>query len=186
MAQAVLALGPATVTAAGCVWYLPALSTLRAGADRPASHRRAAAACLSGWSTAAVVAVLLLVSEGWWMPSSAAVVGAAVTVSLQARAVVQRRRQARETARHWAELRADHRSPHDARARTILVALLLAAGPALALAAEAAWAVAEPGKTFGRLVVAAVPTTAAALLLTAATVSGRMRRRSADASGRRQ
>lgn len=72
MSHPVLALGAAAVTAAGSVWYLPALADLRAGADRPASRRTGAVACLSGWTTAAAVAVLLLLTDNWWAPCAAA------------------------------------------------------------------------------------------------------------------
>ncbi|MFI2206505.1 hypothetical protein ACH47Z_38290 [Streptomyces sp. NPDC020192] len=180
MAQAVLALGAATVTAAGCVWYLPALADLRAGSDRPVSHRRAAAACLSGWATLGVVAVLLLVSEAWWAPTVAAGVGAAVTLDLRVRAAVQRRREQRETARHWSELREDQRSPRDSRARMIIVALLIGFGLALAVAVDAAWAIAEPEEKTGGWVVAAGATTIVGLFLIVAAVSGRVPRRHRD------
>ncbi|MFD0505352.1 hypothetical protein ACFQ0G_25505 [Streptomyces chiangmaiensis] len=94
MPQAVLALGVAAVTASGCVWYMPALADLRAGADRPVSRRRAAAACVSGWSTAGTVAVLLLLAEAWWIPRAAAVVGGLVSAGLRIRAAVLRRNEA--------------------------------------------------------------------------------------------
>ncbi|MDR3083079.1 MAG: hypothetical protein LBV60_19530, partial [Streptomyces sp.] len=105
MSRTVLALGAAMVTAAGCVWYLPALADLRAGADRTVSRRTAAVACVSGWTTLGVVAALLLVARVWWIPFGAALVGAAVTAGFRARAIVQRRREAQEAARQWAELR---------------------------------------------------------------------------------
>ncbi|MEU8654906.1 hypothetical protein [Streptomyces sp. NPDC048737] len=104
MAQPVLALGATLVTAAGCVWYLPALAEVRAGADRPDSRRHAAAACLSGWTTVAGVAVLLLVARTWWPPVAVAGSGAAVTAGLWIRVAVQRRREVRETLRDWATL----------------------------------------------------------------------------------
>ncbi|MEU6091390.1 hypothetical protein ABZ865_32365 [Streptomyces sp. NPDC047085] len=137
MSQAVLALGAGAVTLAGCVWYLPAIADLRAGADRPLSHRRAAAACVSGWTTAGIVAVLLLVSEAWWTPFATAVAGAAVTVGLRARAAVQHRRETREAARDWAELRLDRRPADTRRARSVVV-LLLVPGTAAAVAAATA------------------------------------------------
>ncbi|MFE2511684.1 hypothetical protein ACFXC9_24980, partial [Streptomyces naganishii] len=71
MAHAVAALGAGALTAAGCVWYVPALADLRAGADRPDSRRFAAAACVTGWAGTAVLALLLLVAEGWWAPGVA-------------------------------------------------------------------------------------------------------------------
>ncbi|MFI6356311.1 hypothetical protein ACIBJF_27410 [Streptomyces sp. NPDC050743] len=136
MARAVLALGVAAVTAAGCVWYLPALADLRAGADRPLSHRRAAAACLSGWTTAGVVAVLLLVCEGWWTPSAAAGAGVAVTLGFRAGAAVQRRRETREAAHHWAELRVERQPLDTERARRVVV-VLITSGLVVAVAAAA-------------------------------------------------
>ncbi|MFF8423699.1 MULTISPECIES: hypothetical protein [unclassified Streptomyces] len=187
MAQAVLALGAATVAAAGCVWYLPALADLRAGADRPLSCRRAAAACLGGWATVGVVAVLLLVSEAWWIPSGAAVAGAVVTLGLRVRASRQRSRESREAAYQWAEL-GDDRQPADTEpVRTAVVAVLVGFGPAAAVAAAAAMVVVRPGQGAAGWVVAAVPTTIVVLFLAVAAASGRvLRRHRADASGRRR
>ncbi|MGW2700046.1 hypothetical protein [Streptomyces sp. NPDC001340] len=185
MSQAVLALGAAMVAAAGCVWYLPALADLRAGADRPVSRRRAAAACLSGWTTVGVVAVLLLVAEAWWVPSGAAVAGAAVTLGLRVRASLQRRRESREAASQWAELRKDRQPPDTGRVRTAVVAVLVGFGPAAAVVAAAAMVVAKPGHGMSGWMLAAVPTTIVALFLGVAAVSGWMfRRRRVDASGR--
>lgn len=104
MSQPVLALGAALLTVSGGVWYVPALADLRAGTDRPLSRRTAATACLSGWSTAGIIAALLMVSEAWWIPCAAAVAGTAVTVGFRIRAAAQHRREAREAARHWAQL----------------------------------------------------------------------------------
>ncbi|GLP64780.1 hypothetical protein TUSST3_14000 [Streptomyces sp. TUS-ST3] len=72
MAQPVVSLGAALVTAADYVWYLPALADLRAGADLPYSRRTAAAA------------------------------GATVTVALRIRAAAQHHHKARKFTRHWA------------------------------------------------------------------------------------
>ncbi|MGW2745542.1 hypothetical protein [Streptomyces sp. NPDC001450] len=186
MAQAVLALGAAMVTAAGSVWYLPALADLRAGADRPPARRRAAAACLSGWATAAIVAVLLLVSDAWWTPSAAAVTGTAVTVGLRARTAVQRRREMREAARDWAALGHDRR-PHDtARARSV-VAVLIGIGLAAAVAAAALGTVAEREHGADWRTVATVPSAVVGLFLTLAVVCGRaLRHHRFNPSGRRQ
>ncbi|MFD7708570.1 hypothetical protein ACFV6E_01965 [Streptomyces sp. NPDC059785] len=129
MTQPVLALGTALVTASGCVWYLPALAEVRAGADRPDSLRSSAAACLSGWTTVAALAVLLLVAETWWLPGTLAGAGATVTAGLRLRATTQRRRETRETARHWSELpRPRPQSRTAAHRPHILFAALLAAG----------------------------------------------------------
>ncbi|MFI8305470.1 hypothetical protein ACIF80_18900 [Streptomyces sp. NPDC085927] len=129
MSQPVLALGTAVVTAAGSVWYLPALADLRTGADRPASRRTGAVACLSGWSTAAAVAVLLLLTDSWWPPCAAALAGVTATAGLWARAAVHRRRGAREAARLWAQL--GWSGPPE-RSRTAFVAAVLAGGLAAA------------------------------------------------------
>ncbi|MFF0106007.1 hypothetical protein [Streptomyces hirsutus] len=129
MAHSVLALGAAVVTAAGSVWYLPALADLRAGADRPASRRTGAVACLSGWSTAAAVAVLLLLTDSWWPPCAAALAGATATTGLWTRAAVHRRRGAREAARFWEQL--GWFGPPE-RSRTAFVAAVLVGGLAAA------------------------------------------------------
>jgi hypothetical protein len=141
----VLGLGAVVVTAAGCVWYLPALADLRAGSDRPDSRRTAAAACVTGWAATAAGAVLLLMSEAWWPPVGAAVAGVAVAVGLRIRAAVQYRYEARETARHWAVLRPTTAPGHGSHGSTsqafaalagfglfaavVTAILLLAAGP---------------------------------------------------------
>ncbi|GAB2830499.1 hypothetical protein GCM10027073_68490 [Streptomyces chlorus] len=125
MSHPVLALGAAAVTAAGSVWYLPALADLRAGADRPASRRTGAVACLSGWTTAAAVAVLLLLTDSWWPPCAAALAGATATTGLWTRAAIHRRRGAREAARLWAQL--GWFGPPD-RSRTAFVAVVLTGG----------------------------------------------------------
>ncbi|MET9849124.1 hypothetical protein [Streptomyces ossamyceticus] len=96
MTHPVPALGTALVAVAGCVWWLPALATVRAGADRPDSLRGTAAACLSGWTTVAGTAVLLLVADPWWAPGAVAAAGAATTAGLRIRAAVRRRSEARE------------------------------------------------------------------------------------------
>ncbi|MFD0395479.1 hypothetical protein ACFQ3Z_38520 [Streptomyces nogalater] len=104
MAQPVFALAAGALTAAGSVWYLPALADLRAGADRPESHRWAAVACLTGWGTIGVAAVLLLVAGAWWIPCAAVVAGAVLTAGLRVRAAMRRRRETEEAAHHWARL----------------------------------------------------------------------------------
>ncbi|MFH8769653.1 hypothetical protein [Streptomyces sp. NPDC017958] len=175
------------VAAAGCVWYLPAFADLRAGADRPVSRRRAAAACLSGWTTVGVVAALLLVSEAWWIPSAAAVTGAAVTLGLRVRASMQRRRESREAACQWAELREDPQPPDTEPVRTAAVAVLVGFGPAAAAVAAAAMVVVRPEHGMAGWAVVAVPTTIVALSLGVAAVSGRvLRRPCVDGSGRRR
>ncbi|WP_330340236.1 hypothetical protein [Streptomyces sp. NBC_00557] len=182
MPQRVLALGAATVTAAGCVWYLPALADLRAGADRPPARRRAAAACLSGWATTGVVAVLLFACEEWWTPSGVAVAGAAVTVGLRAQAAVQRRREMRQAARDWAAL-GNVRRPRDTGGARYVVAVLLGIGLAAAVAAAALGAVAERERGVDWWAVTAVPSAVVALFLILAVLYGRALRH--HPSGRR-
>ncbi|MGW3954338.1 hypothetical protein ACWEKM_26185 [Streptomyces sp. NPDC004752] len=187
MPQAVLALGLATVTVSGSVWYLPALADLRAGADRPVSRRGAAAACLSGWTTSGLVAVLLLVSKNWWIPCAAAMAGAVATVGLRAGAAVQRRRETRETARDWAELGRTGQPPATARARTV-VAALIGFGPVATVAALGA--VAQPEHGTDRWAVAVLPAAVVGLSLATAAAYLRLTRRTnrcrADAVGRRR
>ncbi|MCP9990865.1 hypothetical protein LUX09_10710 [Streptomyces albogriseolus] len=103
MAQPVLALGCALVTGAGCVWYLPALADLRAGAaDRPPSRRTAAFACLTGWGTVAAVGLTLLVTASWWAPCAVTAAGGTAVAVLRVRAALRRAGERRETARLWA------------------------------------------------------------------------------------
>ncbi|MFF1274721.1 hypothetical protein ACFVZC_15085 [Streptomyces marokkonensis] len=105
MPQPVLALGCAAVTGAGCVWYLPALADLRAGAaDRPLSRRTAAIACLTGWATLGAVALVLTVATAWWMPGAVAAAGGTAAAVLRIRAAVRRAGEQREAARQWAQL----------------------------------------------------------------------------------
>ncbi|MER5450879.1 hypothetical protein ABT052_08080 [Streptomyces sp. NPDC002766] len=177
MAQAVLAVGTALVTASGCVWYVPALVDLRAGADRPDSRRFAAAACLSGWGTAGVVAVLLLVAETWWLVAGTAAAGAVATVGLRIRSFVRRRDERREVARHWAALTPDppRHGRGDDSARYVFAALL---GSALAVAAVAAAVAVSPGTGGGiDWLVAAAPVAVAGLILVLAATHARTARR---------
>ncbi|MFI0537835.1 hypothetical protein ACH3VS_03000 [Streptomyces sp. WSLK1-3] len=158
MAHVVPGLGIALVTVSGCVWYLPALADLRAGDDRPVSRRTAAAACLTGWGTAAAVALLLLAGTAWPVPCAAAVAGAAGTAGLRIRAGVQRRCEARETARDWVALEPAP-PPHGAgrdRARRAFAGLL-ASGLAVAAATAALLVAAGPEGGLDWLVAAAVP-----------------------------
>ncbi|MEU5047430.1 hypothetical protein [Streptomyces griseorubiginosus] len=129
MAQPVVALGSALVTAAGSVWYLPAPADLRAGADRPHSRRTAAAACLTGWTTLAVIAVLLFCGVPWQPTWVTAAAGASVTVALRIRAAAQHHREARDITHLWATL-APSRPQHgrSRRPSRYAVAALLGCG----------------------------------------------------------
>jgi hypothetical protein len=103
----VLALGLAVLTASGCVWYLPAIAELRAGADRPLSTRLAASASLTWWGTAAVLALLLLTTASWQVPVAVAAAGTTSAGVLRIRSLIRRREEQREEARRWAALRCD-------------------------------------------------------------------------------
>ncbi|MFI1168733.1 hypothetical protein ACH4UM_35530 [Streptomyces sp. NPDC020801] len=187
MSHAVAALGAAALTAAGCVWYLPALADLRAGADRPDSRRIAAAACVTGWAGTGALALLLLVAEGWWTPCVAAAVGATATTALRLDAAVQRRREARETARHWARL--GHVPPPAGPGRSRhVVAAVVGCGVAAAVAVAVLHAVAGPDGDAGWVTAAAPAAVMGVFLITAATYAWATRRttspRRTTASGR--
>ncbi|GGW71947.1 hypothetical protein GCM10010503_56630 [Streptomyces lucensis JCM 4490] len=181
MPHAVAALGAAALTAAGSVWYLPALADLRAGADRPESRRVAAAACLTGWAGVGSLAVLLLAAEGWRVPGAAAVVGAAATAVLRLDAAVRRRREVRETARGWARL-GHAPSPAAPGPARHAVAAVVGAGVVVSVVLAASYVVA--GWTSGGFwAAAAAPGVVTGLSLIAAVVYGRMTRRPATAVG---
>ncbi|WP_073946807.1 hypothetical protein [Streptomyces kebangsaanensis] len=137
MSHAVAALGAAALTAGGCIWYVPALADLRAGADRPDSRRLAAAACVTGWAGAGMVVVLLLVAEGWWTPAVTAVAVTAAAAALRLYAAVKRGREAREAAHHWASLGHVPLPAGTGRSRNV-VAAVVGCGMAAAVAV-AAW-----------------------------------------------
>ncbi|MFF5341008.1 hypothetical protein ACH46L_19780 [Streptomyces althioticus] len=135
MAEPVLALGCALVTAAGCVWYLPALADLRAGAaDRPPSRRTAALACLTGWATVAAVGPALLLAASWWAPCAVAAAGGTAAAALRVRAAVGRSGERRETARLWAGLTPGGPPPSGAVPRGAVAALALAVPVAVSAA----------------------------------------------------
>ncbi|MBN0044625.1 hypothetical protein JS756_10995 [Streptomyces actuosus] len=181
MAQPALALGTALLTLSGSVWYLPALAEVRAGADRPDSRRSAAAACLSGWATVACLAAVLLLTETWRLPAALAAAGTALTAALRIRAALRARREAREAARHWAELRRHppRRGTHDARTR---FAVLLGAGLAAAAATAILLAAGAPG-TWPGWTVAVVPALLTAAALALASGRARTARRHATRTG---
>ncbi|WP_439946864.1 hypothetical protein [Streptomyces sp. BBFR109] len=184
MAHAVAALGAAALTAAGCVWYLPALADLRAGADRPDSRRIAAAACLTGWSGAGVLAVLLLVAEGWWTPLAAAAVGAAATIALRLYAVVRRRREEREAAGQWTRLGYVPSPAGPGRSRRA-VAAVVGCGAAAAVAVAVLHAASGPDGD-GAWLTAATPAAVMGVFLAAAAAYARAGRRHTPAPGRQR
>lgn len=135
MAQPVLALGCALVTGAGCVWYLPALADLRAGAaDRPPSRRTAALACLTGWATVAAVGPTLLLTAPWWTPCAVTAAGGTATALLRIRAAVRRAGERRETARLWEGLTPDGPLPSRAVRRGAVAALAVTLPVAVSVA----------------------------------------------------
>ncbi|MFD8007333.1 hypothetical protein [Streptomyces mirabilis] len=177
MAQPVLALGAALLTASGCVWYVPALADLRAGADRPVYRRIAAAACVSAWSTAGIIAALLMVTETWWILAVAAVAGTAVTSGFWIRAAVQRRREVGEAARHWAQLRQGRPLAGTDRSRSVFAALV-GTGLATAMATATLLLAVSPENGPDWLTAAAPAALVGLFLAIAATVThARMARR---------
>lgn len=177
MAQGVLALGAALVTAAGCVWYLPALAELRAGADRPDSRRTAAAACLTGWTTLAATAVLFLFGVAWQASCVTAVAGAVLTLALRIRAAAQHRHELREIARHWAALGPG--LPQHGRSQDLsryVFAALLACGLVAAVVITAVAVAAGPNGG-GNWVLAAAPPAVVGLGLAVASSHTRKARR---------
>ncbi|MEU7470285.1 hypothetical protein AB0A94_17430 [Streptomyces sp. NPDC044984] len=171
MPQPVLALGCAAATAAGCVWYLPALADLRAGADRPLSRRTAAIACLTGWGTLATVAPVLLLAAAWWVPAVVAAAGGTAAAVLWTGTAVRRAGERREAARQWARL--PYEPPPTARHPRGTVAALVVAGPVAAVTAVVA-----------PVVVVTVPALVVGLLLMIAVRHTRMVRRTAASRGR--
>ncbi|WP_018546981.1 hypothetical protein [Streptomyces sp. LaPpAH-108] len=136
MTHLVLGASATLMTAAGSAWYVPAYIALRAGADRPPSHRTAATACLTGWATVGGSALVLFLTEGWWPVAVPLTAGAATTTALRLRAAILRRRESKEAARDWAELRAAPPVPIPRRPRALLVtALCMAAAMTTGVAA---------------------------------------------------
>lgn len=175
MSHTVLALGAASVAAAGCVWYVPALADLRAGADRPISRRTAAAACLTGWSTTVIVAVALFAGARWQAACVMAVAGVTGAAALRIRAAAQHRQEVRELVRHWAAL--DPGPPRHGRSRHAFAALLVS-GLAAAVAAAALLVVAGPEDGAAWLVAAIAPAAVVGLTLVIAVTHARTGRRS--------
>jgi len=131
MPHPVPALATAAVTASGCVWYLPALADLRAGADRPLSRRVRAASCVTAWATAAAVAGLLLAVDGRRPPLAVAAVGTLAATTRRVWAAVRHHRETAEAARHWTELSPSRPPPAPDRTRHV-VAVLITTGLATA------------------------------------------------------
>ncbi|MFJ4326839.1 hypothetical protein ACIP3A_27430 [Streptomyces tricolor] len=184
MPYALLALGTATMTVSGCVWYVPALAVLRAGKDRPVSHQRAAAACLTGWSTLGTAAVLLLLTEVWWIPAAAAVTGLLLAAGLRIHAAALRRNEAREASRHWGELGQGRPLPESDRSRYV-VAVLVGTGLVAAAVVAVVRVAAGPGGAAAWFSAVTVPGAVLGLFLTLAAMHARMRRRRLPPDGSR-
>ncbi|MEV7601089.1 hypothetical protein AB0O91_27370 [Kitasatospora sp. NPDC089797] len=104
MTHTVLAIGTAALTASGCVWYLPAIADLQAGADRPRSIRTAAAACVLWWAALALAGGLLLALPDWHPAAQVALMGLVGGTALRVRALWDRRGEQRESAARWSAL----------------------------------------------------------------------------------
>ncbi|MFH8345164.1 hypothetical protein [Streptomyces sp. NPDC018045] len=108
MSHATLALGATALFAAGCVWYLPAAAALRAGADRPYSHRITAASCVTFWCTPALVAALLLTPAPWPVLGAVTAAGLLTAAALLAVSRLQRSREQHEETQRWSTLHQGH------------------------------------------------------------------------------
>lgn len=183
MSHAVLAMGAAAVTLSGAVWYLPALSDLRAGADRPGSVRTAAAACVTGWGTAALLTVLLLTGVMWQVLAVTVVLGAVAVGLLRVRAWRHRRREQREQAGWWAALRCVEAPRDDGRSRRTVAAWTLSAAVTASAAAGAVLLAGVPDHLLSAGVVVVALATAG-VCLCVATVPVRAVTRRSDAGPR--
>ncbi|MCS0602290.1 hypothetical protein NX794_13885 [Streptomyces sp. LP11] len=161
MTHPALALGTGLLTLAGSAWYVPALLTLRAGPDRPASHRTAATACVTLWSTAALLTAVFLTTPSWWPPLTLAAAGTTAAVLLRAAAAVCHRREQREAASHWSAL---HVTSTPSPSRPV-VATLLATGLAAATTTAALRLAAGPQSPADWLAATLVPTAVLLLFL---------------------
>ncbi|MET8558593.1 hypothetical protein ABZV64_27080 [Streptomyces sp. NPDC004959] len=173
MSAVVPALALGVLTASGCVWYVPALVDLRAGADRPVSRRLAALACLSGWGTAGLAAVLLLTGA----PLAVAGAGVLACAALRLAAWGRARGEAREHAAYWAALDAHpdaRRAPHRVVGAVIATGLTAATGAGVALI----WA-------HARGAIGVTPLVAAPSALTACTLAAALLTASRRGSGER-
>ncbi|MFF1907555.1 hypothetical protein [Kitasatospora sp. NPDC058218] len=167
MSHTVLAIGTAALTAAGCVWYLPALADLRAGDDRPWSARTTAAACVVWWAGLALAAGLLLVVPDWQPAAQIVLAGLVAGVILRVRAYRYRRSEQRESGLRWAMLDAGPVPPAPRPVARVLAGWLLV-GPAVASLGAFALLLAGGGSSAPRLAAAAgsAVVVSAAFLLT--------------------
>ncbi|MQS10963.1 hypothetical protein F7Q99_01370 [Streptomyces kaniharaensis] len=162
MSHTVLALGIAALTACGCVWYLPAVADLQAGADRPRSMRTAAAACVLWWAGLAVAGGLLLALPDWQPAAQIALAGLVGGVLLRVRALRYRREEEREACARWAALDAGP-VPRSPRGATVALAGWLLVGAAVASLGAASILLSGGGALAPRLVLAAASAAGVAL-----------------------
>ncbi|MFD8782716.1 hypothetical protein [Kitasatospora sp. NPDC059599] len=162
MNHTVLAIGTAALTASGCVWYLPAIADLQAGADRPRSTRTAAAACVLWWAALALAGGLLLVVPDWRPAAQIALAGLVGGTALRVRALRDRRREVRETAARWAALDTGP-APRTGWPLAVALAGWLVVGAAVASLGAAAILLSGGGGAGPRVVLAAVSGAAVAL-----------------------
>ncbi|MFD4656413.1 hypothetical protein ACFWP2_12375 [Kitasatospora sp. NPDC058444] len=154
MNHTVLAIGTAALTASGCVWYLPAIADLQAGADRPRSTRTAAAACVLWWAALALAGGLLLVVSDWRPAAQIALAGLVGGTALRVRALWDRRREVQETAARWAALDAGP-APRSGRPPLALAGWLVV-GAAVASLGAVAILLSGGGAVVPRVALAAV------------------------------
>ncbi|MFB7669338.1 hypothetical protein ACFC1R_36420 [Kitasatospora sp. NPDC056138] len=136
MPHTVLAVGAAALTASGCVWYIPAVTDLRAGDDRPRSVRLSAIACLAWWSSLAGAGIVLLTPAVWQLAAAIAAAGAVSGTALRLAAAADHRSAQREETRYWAEvLPGPVPSPDRRRPQVVMLAWLVAGVSASSVAA---------------------------------------------------
>ncbi|MFH9349732.1 hypothetical protein [Kitasatospora sp. NPDC017646] len=162
MTHTVLAIGTAALTASGCVWYLPAIADLQAGADRPRSTRTAAAACVLWWAALALAGGLLLAVPDWHPAAQVALTGLVGGTALRLRAAWERRGEQRESAARWAALEAGP-VPRNGRPAAVALAGWLVVGAAVALLGAVAILLSDGGGPAAKLVLAAVSGTGVTL-----------------------
>ncbi|MFF2144590.1 hypothetical protein [Kitasatospora sp. NPDC058190] len=155
MTHTVLAIGTAALTASGCVWYLPAIADLQAGADRPRSTRTAAAACVTWWAGLALAGGLLLALSDWRPAAQVALTGLVGGTALRVRARWDRYGEQRETAARWAALDIGP-APRTGRPAAVTLAGWLVVGAAVASLGAVAILLSGGGGVVPRVALAAV------------------------------
>ncbi|MFF2075994.1 hypothetical protein ACFVXG_14690 [Kitasatospora sp. NPDC058162] len=155
MTHTVLAIGTAALTASGCVWYLPAIADLQAGADRPRSTRTAAAACVLWWAALALAGGLLLAGAGWRPAAQVGLAGLVGGTALRVRALWERHGEQRETAARWAALDAGP-VPRNGRPAAVVLVGWLVVGAAVASLGAVAILLSDGGGPASKAALAAV------------------------------